>query len=130
MTFFKILFDLKLTNSCQDEHMLPHNYFPLKISTALQTSRKRDFSGRGWASGHEMPDPFSCLEWLAASLPCVFFPLSCCFDSCFCFARTCHFTYHSLSLPLLNWPAVKIQIAPLYFIISHLMGPKWLISTA
>lgn len=36
----------------------------------------------------------------------------------------------SRSLPLLNWPAVKIQIAPLYFIISHLMGPKWLISTA
>lgn len=45
--FFLMLFDFKLANPCLDEHMLPHNYSPLKISTVLQTSRKREFSGRG-----------------------------------------------------------------------------------
>lgn len=110
--------------------MLPHNYSPLKISTALQTSRKSGFSGRGWATGHEMPDPFSCFKRLAASLQSVFFPPPAALTVVS--ALQGHvILLITLSLPpLLNWPAVKTQIAPLYFIISHLMGPKWLISTA
>ena len=53
--FFLMLFDFKLANPCLDEHVLRHNYSPLKISTVLQTSRKREFAGRGWATRHEMP---------------------------------------------------------------------------
>lgn len=64
---FLELFDFQLTNLCLDEHMLPHNYSLLKISIALQTSRKREFSGRGWATRHELPDPFNSFKWLAIS---------------------------------------------------------------
>lgn len=101
--FFLMLFDFKLASPCLDEHMLLHNYSPLKISTVLQTSRRKEFSGRRWATRHEMPDPFNCSKWLAISFPCIFLPPHthpppCHYDCCFCFARTCHFTY-TLSPP-------------------------------
>lgn len=104
--------------------------FPFEDLHCPKTSTKREFSGSGWATTHERPDPFNCFKWLAVSSLCIFFfPFSCCYDCCSCFARTCYFPYHSL-FPLLNWPAVKIQIALLYFIMSHLMGQKCLISAA
>ena len=128
--FKKILFDFKLTNLCLDEHMLPHNYSLLNISTAVQTSRKRDFLAGGGQHGTSCLTLLTALSgWLFPFRVSFFFLLLLLLWLLFLLCKDIPF-YLPLSLSLLNWPAGKIQIAPLYFITSHLMGQKCLINTA
>lgn len=66
MTFKKkTLFDLKLTNLCLDEHMLPHNYSLLEISTAQKPAGKGNFLAVGGPQHMSGLTPLTALSgWL------------------------------------------------------------------